>query len=247
MSGYRLPVGATALRTGVHGVDSTATAARPAYGAYRDVIRIRSLVPDEPVEATVQVVRAWRGLFLLAGLPLALGAAFYADQVLPSRIRYTLLTVVVMLAVWQVPLVVAGFVRDRVSPVRLGAWQRGVVAVTPTRVLVVRRSFWTGRPLVVSSELDRSSLPVSLERHGWRYTELRLRMPDSRTVPLRLLRARDIAQRIPAPLVAGPAGTRWSVDTEEAMRARLWSGGGWTTTSDYLFNVQSAQVVVATP
>lgn len=229
--------------------DSAAVAdrtVRTAYGFPRDVERIQALVPDEPVEASVRVERAWSLLFLLAGLVLALGVALYADQVMPSRIRYGLLTVVVVVVVARVPVAISGFVRDRVSPLRLGAWQRGAVAVTPTRVLVVRRSFWSGRPVAVSRELDRATLPASIERRPWRVSTVRLRLPDGRTVPLRLPRGHDIAQRIPAQLVVGPRDSRWSVDPDDPMRARLWSDGRWTATSDYLFNVQTAQVVVAT-
>jgi hypothetical protein len=219
---------------------------RTAYGVPRDVERIQALVPDEPVEATVQVVRAWERIALLAGIALAFAWVVHADQQNPPSGRWDPTVVAVMVVAWSTPLLLSGLVRDRVSPLRLGAWQRGAVAVTPTRVLVVRRSFWTGRPVAVSRELDRATLPASLERRPWRFTTLRLRMPDDRTVLLRLPRGRDIAQRIPAPLVIGPAGTRWSVDPDDPMRARLWSDGAWTATSDHLVNVQTAQVVVAT-
>lgn len=219
---------------------------RTAYGLPRDVERIQALVPDEPVEATVQVARAWHRVVFLVGVVIAYAWVVFADQQGLLRGRWSLAVVMMMFIVAWAPVAVSGLIRDRVSPLWLGAWQRGAVAVTPTRVLVVRRSFWTGRPVAVSRELDRATLPAALERRPWRFTTLRLRMPDGRTVPLRVTGAQGIAQRISTPLVIGPAGTRWSVDTEDSMRARLWSDGEWTATSDYLVNVQTAQVVIAT-
>lgn len=179
----------------------------------------------------------------LAGWLLAFAWLSYADKQgwFPG-----LGTLVVMVLLWQTPILVTGLLRDRFSPLRLGAWQRGAVAVTPTRVLVVRRGFWSGRPVAVSGELDRSVLPASLEQAPLGLTTLRLRLPDGRVVRLGVPRPRSLPQKIAAPLVVGPPDARWATDPHEPTMARVWSGAGWSSTTDYLFNIQSVQVVVTT-
>jgi hypothetical protein len=220
-----------------HEVDAPApSAARPAYGSRSAVTKAQSLVPDEPIDAALHVRRPWT-------MPIVIGVVLLGvqveDWVSPGPRRHMLLLVGTIVSIVAVMLGCL-WLRDRASGLRLGLGQ-ALVAVTPTRVLVISTSSWplTGRRIVL--ELDRAARPVAqVEGAAWLRT-LAVRLPSESWVLLRVFQGTRGANRCALPLVAGPPGSCWGQRPDDpAWMARLWTPDGWTATTipvrDVLFS-----------
>lgn len=233
-SGPTAPPGPTAPST---------TSQRTAYGVRSAVEKAQSVIPDEPVEAVLQVRRPWTIALVIA---VAVLGVQLGDRLLPGRRHGVLAVAAVVVAVVAV-LLAWLWLRDRMSGLSLGNGET-LLAVTATRVLVVRVSPWpSGRRSIVLA-LDRAERPVSQIETSWSLRTVAVALPSQASVLLRVFQGQRAAHRAALPMVVGPPGSCWGQHPDDPplpQVARLWTPAGWTDTTIPLRDLDLAKVPLA--